>query len=106
MKSSKRTHGGTNIREILENGNIRTMQGNDRKLVPKTTNTQNILPVLKEAKSACLKHHLPTNRTEYTPIRGNPPCQQTASPTVRTELLDPSMNRSMLTPILKTAGLA
>jgi hypothetical protein len=57
---------------------------------------------MKAAKSARLKHHLPTDTTEYTPSR-RIPCQQRASPTVRTELLDPFMNRSMLAPKLKTA---
>jgi hypothetical protein len=59
---------------------------------------------MKAAKRACLKHNLPTTRIEYNCIRNNAHCQQTASPTVSMiRITDPSMNRSTLSPILKTA---
>jgi ribonuclease HI len=60
---------------------------------------------LTKADDASLKHHLPPDRTQIPIISCKPPWQQAYFPLVKTQLLDPTMDKLTPIPILRTSTL-
>ena len=79
----------------------------NRKMIEKWPEKHRILKTsfLNNAREASKKHHLPTNREQKEFVDIEPPCRQAITPTIRTELSDPSADKNTVTPFLKTIAL-